>query len=185
MDTSCPTSLQPQASLDEGSSAALHSPVALGTCSSSPLPLIPHHAPSWSMVRWTGMGREHLTPWKGHVWKITKADPWGNQTHGRERSGAFGFPISLPGCPQNLRPPFMEKSPQGWHSSTCITRRCSSWVSLACRTTVWPNFRVCSMQLIPTRNLSGALREELWICPAQGNISLLHGSQGSVMLCIC
>lgn len=80
--------------LDEGSSAALHSPITLGTCPSSPLPLIhlSSSSGSQSKARWTEMGREHPTPWKGHVWMITKADPWGNQTHRRERPSVFGFP---------------------------------------------------------------------------------------------
>lgn len=142
-----------------------------------PLPLIhlSSSSGSQSKVRWAGMGREHLTP-------FPKADPWGNQTHGRERSGAFGFP-KLPHLPAWLCSGSVSSTHREVPPSICITR--SSWFSLACRRAMWPHLRVCSMQLIPTRNLSGSLGEELWVCPAQGDISLLHGLQGSLMFCSC
>lgn len=175
--------------LDEGSSAALHSPITLGTCPSSPLIHLSSSSGSQSKARGTEMGREHLTPWKGHAWTITKADPWENLTHRRERPGAFGCP-KQPHLPAWLSSGSVSSThgeipPKAGTAAICITGRYSSWVSLACRSTMGPHLRVCSMQLIPTRNPSGSLGEELWVCPAQGDISLLHGLQGSVMFCIC
>lgn len=43
------------------------------------------------------MGREHLTPWKGHAWEVTEhEDSWESQPHRRERWGGLWVPKATP-----------------------------------------------------------------------------------------
>lgn len=90
--------------------AALHPPITLGTGCDFALPLVPQlvcSRSSWNVLRRTGMGREHLLPWKILAWNVTKGeDPWGNQPHRRERDegplDSQRNPISLSGSTQQL-----------------------------------------------------------------------------------